>query len=185
MRLSAHVVCSSCGERPQRIGSPCKCGGTELGESKPPERPRFGQRRKRIKPMNKERKAVTHARDFGIQARLCRASCCAVPRCLANPLTSTIEPDHALTRGAGGHDDSTWPLCSRHHRERHAIGLSSFELRHNVSAEVVVGHMRERVRLHGTPEGDDCSTFPELDEKGRARCSVCLSRLPDDATRTP
>jgi hypothetical protein len=178
-------VCTGCNQ-PKHSGRACPCGSivSKLAEG-PAKRPSFGQRRAPVKKVNRDRRAMAHERDFSIQARLCRFSQCAVPRCTANPLTAKIDPDHATTRGAGGHDEDTWPLCSRHHGERHRIGLSSFELRHNVSAEVVVGRMRERVALHGQPTGEDCSLFPELDEKGVSRCGVCLSRLPDDATRTP
>jgi 5-methylcytosine-specific restriction endonuclease McrA len=35
------------------------------------------------------------------------------------------DPDHITTRGAGGHDlaDNLWPLCRKHHNERHSKGL--------------------------------------------------------------
>lgn len=35
------------------------------------------------------------------------------------------DPDHITSRGAGGHDkpENVWPLCRKHHTERHAKGL--------------------------------------------------------------
>lgn len=35
------------------------------------------------------------------------------------------DPDHITSRGAGGDDSKSniWPLCRRHHNERHARGL--------------------------------------------------------------
>lgn len=38
------------------------------------------------------------------------------------------DPDHILSKGAGGGDvpSNLWPLCRRHHTERHAIGFKTF-----------------------------------------------------------
>ncbi len=35
------------------------------------------------------------------------------------------DPDHVTTRGAGGDDtaENVWPLCRKHHVERHAKGI--------------------------------------------------------------
>lgn len=42
------------------------------------------------------------------------------------------DPDHIKTKGSGGGDEwwNTWPLCRRHHTERHAKGLKYLYDRH-------------------------------------------------------
>jgi len=37
------------------------------------------------------------------------------------------DPDHIQSRGSGGDDidSNLWPLCRRHHTERHTIGIIS------------------------------------------------------------
>lgn len=42
------------------------------------------------------------------------------------------EAHHTVTRGAGGSDYRSVPLCFRHHKECHRVGRSSFEARHRL-----------------------------------------------------
>ncbi len=49
-----------------------------------------------------------------------------------------IEAAHVKTRGAGGDDiGNAVPLCRKHHREQHAIGIRSFEERHNIDMQAM------------------------------------------------
>lgn len=164
----------------------------------PAEKPSFGTARKALKP-NRKRRAETFAKNFGPQSRLCRFQVCAVPGCRVSRLNGIVEPDHYELRSQGGDDEKTWPLCQRHHRERHALGdLELFEAKHRVIADVVGGRLRERVEGHA--EADECAAFAEEETQGeadrrarrqpggairRARCGVCLRRLTDAETRTP
>lgn len=67
---------------------------------------------------------MTDPLRFGPQAALCRTEPCA--GCGAPP---PCDPDHVITRGAGGLDEDTAPLCRVCHIERHALGVSTFEAR--------------------------------------------------------
>ena len=67
--------------------------------------------------MNRERKARLQAEQFGAQAALCRMLPCCV--CGAPPPS---DPEHVRTRGAGGKDKDTAPMCRRCHQLRHDHG---------------------------------------------------------------
>lgn len=124
----------------------------------------------RIRQVHPERAAKRRAEAFGDQARMCRLVGCAVPSCRACPPSVRIEPDHATTRGSGGKDDACWPLCTFHHRQRHDLGLRTFERMHGVIAGVVVGRMAELVRAHACDEwagSDGC-------------CLVCLGPIGEE-----
>ena len=43
------------------------------------------------------------------------------------------EVAHVRSRGAGGGDEQTVPLCHTHHAEAHRIGHKSFEARHGLN----------------------------------------------------
>lgn len=61
-----------------------------------------------------------------------------------------VEPDHVKTRGAGGGDRGNLvPCCAIHHRERHTIGIRSFEEKYGfklaaIAAELAQRYERER-----------------------------------------
>ncbi len=87
----------------------------------------------RIRKVNRKRLAKRRAKQFGVQAELCRQSPCVA--CLsANRATEPAEvlytlavtagsgsgsrpssPHHVHTTGAGGGDEETVPLCNEHH----------------------------------------------------------------------
>lgn len=50
--------------------------------------------------------------------------------CLICPAAS--EAHHTRTRGSGGSDYLTLPLCPKHHREIHKRGLAWFEIEYRV-----------------------------------------------------
>lgn len=43
------------------------------------------------------------------------------------------EAHHVKTRGSGGGDTYAVPLCARHHREIHSIGIDTFQAKHNIN----------------------------------------------------
>ena len=49
-------------------------------------------------------------------------------------LTNVSDANHVITRGAGGPDDGNLiPLCQKHHKEFHQIGLTNFEMKYGLS----------------------------------------------------
>jgi hypothetical protein len=75
------------------------------------------RRRSRLRSRNPERAAARREVAFGAQAALCRELACS-----ACGLRVPTEPDHVRTRGAGGRDEDTVPLCRTCHDYRHANG---------------------------------------------------------------
>lgn len=118
-----------------------------------------------IKKRNAKRADLRRARDFGPQSELCRR--CECVACFAEwfakhypedpPPTRVLEfteprgtvPHHIPSRGAGGTDADTVPLCTRHHDESHAIGQDSFWSRCGVDPEAVKARLREMVASGG------------------------------------
>lgn len=65
---------------------------------------------------NAKRLAKLRAQQFGPQSDLCRRLPCL--RCFHRP----AEPHHVKSRGSGGLDSATVPLCRRCHEEVHQHG---------------------------------------------------------------
>jgi len=65
--------------------------------------------------VNRKRKAKRHAAQFGPQAQWCREQPCWV--CNRPPPS---DPHHVVSRGAGGTDEHTVPLCRTCHTLTHA-----------------------------------------------------------------
>ena len=78
--------------------------------------------------------------ELGPQAVLCRISPCAVRGC---KFRGQCEAHHYPSRGAGGLDADTLPLCPDHHDEVHRIGAKSFEVKYGVSLVEERERMRE------------------------------------------
>jgi len=98
----------------------------------------------RIRPVNPKRKAKLQEAQFGEQAELCRKSPCAVPSCEFVP--GRCEPHHMPSRGAGGLDADTIPLCAVHHTAIHSLGRKTFEARYGVDLFEVRDRMRATVK---------------------------------------
>lgn len=125
---------------------------------KTPLRRTGGLKRSLMKRVNVERKAKRDAEAFGEQAELCRrlpCACCSWG-VYAHPDGSLTneekaaeigrfqsDPHHIPTRGAGGKDKDTVPLCRAHHTEWHSIGEQSFADKHGVDLRAVAS------ALHG------------------------------------
>lgn len=116
----------------------------------------------KLSPRNKERATKALAEDFGPCARLSRLMPCCVPSCNALPPS---DPAHVRSRGAGGKDwANVVPMCRRHHRQMHDVGIETFQARHGLALEVVAGRVAELVRDH------ECAEWPD---KTGAACGLC------------
>lgn len=62
---------------------------------------------------------------------------------------SKSEADHVRTRGAGGKEVANlWPLCRKHHDERHLRGLRQFEYTYRVNAKEWARFFEDQYTLH-------------------------------------
>jgi len=93
------------------------------------------RRKKRIAPVNEDRRDRLRREAFGVQASFCRTLPCCV--CEA-PAPS--DPAHVRSRGAGGRDrENVVPLCREHHVEQHSAGIETFGSRYGVDlSEIAV-----------------------------------------------
>lgn len=57
------------------------------------------------------------------------------------------DPDHITTKGSGGDDDikNLWPLCRKHHTERHMIGLKQMIKKYQKCEEWLIANERQDV----------------------------------------
>lgn len=94
--------------------------------------------------------AVTHARDFGPQAKRCRSLPCAACTYLREPQRTPTEAHHEPPRSRGGEDRDTLPLCQIHHRIRHTHGASAFWSAIGLAPHDVVTAIRLGTPLPGT-----------------------------------
>jgi hypothetical protein len=62
------------------------------------------------------------------------------------------EPHHLVTRGAGGSDYHTVPLCREHHSELHRLGLLAFEGRYRLNLWRVAAFLLAEIK--GERDGD-------------------------------
>lgn len=46
--------------------------------------------------------------------------------------TLKAEPDHTKTRATGGSDYRALPFCAKHHRQRHNLGVLSFQKKFSI-----------------------------------------------------
>lgn len=109
-----------------------------------------------MKRVNKPRKAAMLAACFGPQSRLCRLAPCTFCN---KPAPS--EPHHWPTRGAGGKDSDTLPVCRNCHRT--VDGKAEWR---GILMSEATARMADQLRGH------DCLATPEA--FGAAiRCFVC------------
>lgn len=101
---------------------------TELERGPGPER------KTRLKPVNSKRKAQRNRDHFGDKAVWIRTLPCLV--CGTTP----VEACHAKSRGAGGTSEHLVPMCHKHHREQHMMGVTSFGVVHGVDLMAEAEH---------------------------------------------
>lgn len=138
------------------------------------------KRSKRMPRVNRERKARLREEQFGPQAEACRALPCAACTALrydewpesVKPDTGGFirqqlvnerygyarvwacsDPQHCPTRGAGGLDKDTLPLCRKHHIEAGAIGEKSFNAKYGIDQRAIARAIHEEMVRNGTKEG--------------------------------
>lgn len=96
------------------------------------------RRRRRMRIINRKRRAKLRAEAFGVQAELCKSQrCCSCGRWGAWP---HHEPPRRYGN-TGGRDEDTVPLCAHCHTVRHDHGLSALA----VDLGAVKREMRRRV----------------------------------------
>ena len=60
--------------------------------------------------------------------------------------TRVSDAHHVPTRGAGGKDGDTVPLCRAHHQEWHSIGEAEFDKRHGLNLRAVAQAIGEAMQ---------------------------------------
>ena len=106
-----------------------------------PKRKAWLSRRTPLKQVNLARMAALNAAAFGPQADLCRSLPCC---CCGAPPPS--DPAHVRSRGAGGRDSDTVPLCRQCHTAQHTLGIRTFQAEHSLDL------VAEAARLAGEVE---------------------------------
>lgn len=96
--------------------------------------------RKPLRQRNPARRARLLAEQFGAQAQRCRESACCV--CGAPPPS---DPAHVRSRGAGGKDADTVPLCRSCHDEQHRVGIASFSEWHGIDLAAHAAQLAEEL----------------------------------------
>ena len=76
--------------------------------------------------------------------------------CHDNLCIGDIVPHHTKTKGSGGSDYLTVPLCGFHHAEVHSIGRTTFQRVHNINFTTETIRLLARYRKYGglDPEGE-------------------------------
>lgn len=96
------------------------------------KRSAYLNRKTPLRAVNPERLAARREKQFGPQSALCKALPCLVEGCTSE---GPSDPAHVRSRGAGGLDSDTVPLCRTHHDEQHRIGVASFCERYGVELD--------------------------------------------------
>jgi hypothetical protein len=91
----------------------------------------------------RRRRARAHDPAFAEQAERCRRKPCCVCAHLGERQQGRTVPHHDPSRGAGGLDRDTVPLCDLHHRAVHLEGRVSFWARVGLPIADVLARMRE------------------------------------------
>ena len=98
--------------------------------------------RVRLRQVNHKRLKKRRATQFGPQAAWCRrAPCCG---CGWIPGKVDNDPSHVKTRGAGGLDRDTVPMCRKCHDRMGQIGVLSWQREVGVSLAAVLLVLRRR-----------------------------------------
>jgi hypothetical protein len=119
-----------------------------MKRSGPPKRKTPMARTGRLRPRNPERARKRQLEAFGPQAALCRRLPCCV--CGDSP----CDPHHLKSRGAGGTDRDTVPLCRTHHDMAHQMGAVTFWSLHQLDSEWILDQLRAQI----TPPPDNGAT---------------------------
>ena len=78
----------------------------------------------------------TRVRDEAWLGVIRRMPCCVCVH-LNQVQHSVTEPNHTITKGSGGGDDSAAPMCHRHHRVWHHIGADTFAAVYGIDPRAV------------------------------------------------
>lgn len=85
-----------------------------------------------------------HRQRKGAYVSWVRTLPCAICELTGTQQIYPTETDHHPTIGAAGkRHTKVWPLCTKHHNERHSMGIETFESRYGVKIEDRVRELRE------------------------------------------
>ena len=93
--------------------------------------------------MNSKRKAQRNRDHFGAKAVWIRTLPCLV--CGSHP----VQACHAKSRGAGGTSRHLVPMCPKHHREQHMVGVQTFNADHRIDLLAEAEHYHAAWLLRG------------------------------------
>lgn len=112
------------------------------------------QRKTRIKPANRKRKAETFRRAFLSVERVLwvKDQPCAVWLAVSGRVTvppggscaGAIECAHVVSRGAGGKWTSVISLCRRHHQHQHSLGVRTFAKQYSLDLAAIAAELATR-----------------------------------------
>lgn len=68
-----------------------------------------------------------------------------------------ISPHHTITKGAGGSDYDTVPLCAFHHMQCHTIGRDTFQRKHGISFKKSIALLKLKYASLEKDRGKQCS----------------------------
>lgn len=108
------------------------------------------KRRKRVNPVNPDRRAREFQRAYGSEERVYYVGqhlACVVPDCHAHECDNA----HIETGGMGrkADADKVAPICNPHHRLLHQHGPETFEAAYGVDLEEAAADTESRWRLYG------------------------------------
>lgn len=142
----------------------------------PRPEPREPKPRRPLPRRNEARLAARREIAFGPQSEACRKRPCSVPGCRRWPSV----PHHVLSRGAGGKDEHTAPLCWDHHSEAHDG--------HDLGVDLVLVAQELAAELAARP-AHNCDDYALLRENPRTLdsryvCGRCGGSIPDEQEGT-
>lgn len=95
------------------------------------------ERRGRVNPVNRARRAKRFERNFGAKSFWIREQECVIPGCFDRP----VEAAHTKSRGAGGTSADLVSLCVGHHRESHDFGQKTFCHKYGLDLSAIARRM--------------------------------------------
>lgn len=104
-------------------------------------------RKTTVRRVNQERRAARFERCYGQRGWHIRRMQCIVPNCFVAPIAAA----HVVSRGAGGTKRDLVPLCFRHHREQHDVGIKSFEEKYDLSLRTAAFEIAAQLDQQGVP----------------------------------
>lgn len=106
-------------------------------------------RRTWLRQVNPTRRAERFAKAFGERGDPIRAMPCLLA--VKGDCSGAIEAAHIRSRGAGGTLLDLVPLCVRHHRRQHNMGIRSFESTYKIDLRAAAARIAAELTARGVP----------------------------------